>query len=210
MNVFWTSTFFALPPAGRFSCSRLRGTREARVNTECKCGPWPRSVARGLRVERRETGKQPTASLSDQLEPTRPMQTRKQTSISASRNFLVFHLWLLRRRCNSRPSSFSLCDSYELCFRAWVCEHACVCARVNSVILLSANLYTCTLLTMVGSGRYIAVHALYIVIVVNNRIIYTAGCCRFSSTTTATAVTTSRLPRYNSRASSFSFCDSHE
>ena len=54
MNFFWTSAFFALPPAGLFSCSRSRGTQEARVNTGCKCGPWPRSVARALGVQGRE------------------------------------------------------------------------------------------------------------------------------------------------------------
>ena len=46
-----TSAFFALPSAGLFSCLRLRGTQEARVNTGCKCGPCSRSVARALGVQ---------------------------------------------------------------------------------------------------------------------------------------------------------------
>ena len=52
MNLIFASAFFALPPAGLFSCSRSRGTQEARVNTGCKSGPWLRSVARvwGVKV----------------------------------------------------------------------------------------------------------------------------------------------------------------
>ena len=52
MTFFGTSAFFVLLPAG-LSCSRFRGTLEARVNTGCKCMPWPRSVARALRVQSR-------------------------------------------------------------------------------------------------------------------------------------------------------------
>ena len=33
MDLFCTSGVFALSPAGLFTCSRLRGTQEARVNT---------------------------------------------------------------------------------------------------------------------------------------------------------------------------------
>ena len=77
LNYLGASAFFALPPAGLLSCSRLRGTQEARVNTGCKRGPWSRSVARALGVQSREIWQITTGSLSDHLEPTRPMQTRK-------------------------------------------------------------------------------------------------------------------------------------
>ena len=56
----------------------------------------------------------------------------------------------------------SLCDSHERCFFVWVRQRACVCSsaeRVNSVILLSSNLYTRTWLTMASSGTCTAVHA---------------------------------------------------
>ena len=79
MDVSSTWAFFALPLAGLFSCSRS-GTQEARVNTGCKRGPWPRSVARALGVQSRENWQITTGSLSGQLEPTRPMQTRKTTA----------------------------------------------------------------------------------------------------------------------------------
>ena len=51
MCFFGPSPFFSLPPAGRSSCSRLRGTQGARPDPACKFGPWPRSVARALGVQ---------------------------------------------------------------------------------------------------------------------------------------------------------------
>ena len=58
INVFLTSAFVALPPAGLFSCSRLRGTQEARVNDnheQCFC-VWAREYACVCaRSERRDT-----------------------------------------------------------------------------------------------------------------------------------------------------------
>ena len=48
---FGPSAFFALPAAGRFSCSRLRGTQGARPGPARKFGLWPRSVARALGVQ---------------------------------------------------------------------------------------------------------------------------------------------------------------
>ena len=45
MDFFCTSTFFALPPPGLFSCSRLRGTQGARVNTAVQV--WALAEVRG-------------------------------------------------------------------------------------------------------------------------------------------------------------------
>ena len=50
MCFFGPSAFFSLPVAGRFSCSRLRGTQRARPDPVRKFGPLPRSVARALGV----------------------------------------------------------------------------------------------------------------------------------------------------------------
>ena len=94
---------------------------------------------RALGVQSREIWHVTTGSLSDQLEPTRPMKTR-QCSISATRNFLFssisairnvlfIRLWLLLLRYNSGASSFSLYYSHERCFCVWACEYTCVCAR---------------------------------------------------------------------------------
>ena len=91
MDVSSTWAFFALPLAGLFSCSRS-GTQEARVNTGCKRGPWPRSVARALGVQSRENWQITTGSLSDQLEPTRPMQTRKKQYFRHTQISLLFDL----------------------------------------------------------------------------------------------------------------------
>ena len=45
IDFFCTSAFFALPPAGLFSCSRLRGTQEARMNTAVQV--WALAKVRG-------------------------------------------------------------------------------------------------------------------------------------------------------------------
>ena len=71
MDVSCTSAFFWSSARGSFSCSRLRGTQEARVNTGCNCGPWPRSVARALGVQSGENWETTTGSVSNHLEPRR-------------------------------------------------------------------------------------------------------------------------------------------
>ena len=72
---------------------------------------------------------------------------------------LFSFVWLLLRY-NSRSLSFSLQDSHERCFCVCGLVNMRACARgVNSVILLSANLYTRTWLTKASSGTYTAVHA---------------------------------------------------
>ena len=54
---FGPSAFFSLPAAGISSCSRLRGTQRARLDSARKFGPWPRSVARALGVQSRKSAR---------------------------------------------------------------------------------------------------------------------------------------------------------
>ena len=70
---FWHFVIFALPDAGRFSYSRLRGTRGACPDTACKFGPWPTSAARTVGVRKWQvlSGRD-----SDHLEPSTFMQTQ--------------------------------------------------------------------------------------------------------------------------------------
>ena len=46
IDFFCTSAFFALPPAGLFSCSRLRVTQGARVNSAVQV--WALAEVRGM------------------------------------------------------------------------------------------------------------------------------------------------------------------
>ena len=64
-------------------CSSDRGSyhllsaagQEARVNTGCNCMPWPRSVPHALGVQSSGNYKITTGRHSEQVEPSRPMQT---------------------------------------------------------------------------------------------------------------------------------------
>ena len=76
-DLSWTSAILLFRPRFFSLALGLRGTQEARVSTECKRGPWPGSLARDLGVQSRENWQTTTGLLSDHLEPTRPMQTRK-------------------------------------------------------------------------------------------------------------------------------------
>ena len=89
---FLHNGIFSLPSTGLSSCSRLRGTQEARVNTGYKYGPWPRSVARALGVQSRENWYITMGSLSYQLKPTKTMQTRKQSRSPPHVSFSFSHL----------------------------------------------------------------------------------------------------------------------
>ena len=51
------------------------------MNAGCKCGPWPRSVARALGVQSRENWQITTGLNSDDVEPTRPIETRNNQII---------------------------------------------------------------------------------------------------------------------------------
>ena len=72
---FCTSTFFSLPAAGLFSCSRLRGTHGARPNTTAQV--WAlvevRSTCSVGSKSQISTGRH-----SEHVEPLRPMQTHLQ------------------------------------------------------------------------------------------------------------------------------------
>ena len=52
--------FFLFGPRVFFSCSRLRGTQETRMDLARKFGRWPRSVARALGVQ---SGKSPRGGI---------------------------------------------------------------------------------------------------------------------------------------------------
>ena len=106
-------------------------------------------------------------------------------------------------------------DSHERYFWVWACEYACVCARseqrdnfVRKPLYPYVAHYDGKFLNIYG-GSTRGVNCIIVVII---SIIYTSGCCCFSSTTTAASSHQKglALPRYNSRASSFSLCDSHE
>ena len=81
VDVFCTSPSFFLPPADPFSSSRPQGTQGVRVYTRRKSGPRPISVARALGVQSREKWHVTTGSISDDLEPTRPIETRNNFRI---------------------------------------------------------------------------------------------------------------------------------
>ena len=76
-----TSPSFSVPAAGLFSCSRPRGTQTVHVYNRRKFGPRPRSVARSLGVQSRENWRVTTGSVSDDLEPTTPIETRNNFRI---------------------------------------------------------------------------------------------------------------------------------
>ena len=109
----------------------------------CRFGSRPGSVARALGVQCHEIWHVVAGLLSDQLEPTGPVQPRKLYFFS----FFTFVLLLLTHhsswlsttinrqpRYNSRASSFSLCDNHERCFCVWLRERAyvCLCVIVGS------------------------------------------------------------------------------
>ena len=71
MCFFCTSTFFALPAAGLFSCSRLRGTQGARPNTTAQV--WALAEVRGTCSGGSTTGRH-----SEHVEPSTPVQTHVQ------------------------------------------------------------------------------------------------------------------------------------
>ena len=91
--------------------------------------PW----CRALGAQSRKVWRVPTGSLSEQLEPTRPMQSPKTSFFNIHPSLLLFFQVpqqpskARQPRYNSRASSLSLCDSHERCFCAWVRERACHC-----------------------------------------------------------------------------------
>ena len=87
---FFRITSFSLPAGGLLSHSRLRGTQGTRLYTTVQV--WVPAGLRGvaLVVQSREILQVTTGSLSDQLEPTRPMHPRPK-----KRYCFVFHLPVL-------------------------------------------------------------------------------------------------------------------
>ena len=81
IDIFCTSAFFALPPVGRFRALGCGARRKLARTLRCKCGPWPRSVARALGVQSRENWQITTGLNSDDVEPTRPIETRNNQII---------------------------------------------------------------------------------------------------------------------------------
>ena len=72
---FGTSAFFSLPAAGLFSCSRLRGTHGARLNTTAQV--WGLAEVRGT-CSGGSKSQVTTGRHSEHVEPSRPMQTHVQ------------------------------------------------------------------------------------------------------------------------------------
>ena len=73
MNVFGTSAFIYPPPAGLFSCSRLRGGQGTRLKSGCKFRSRSGSMSRALGVQSREIWQISTGRHSERLEPSRHM-----------------------------------------------------------------------------------------------------------------------------------------
>ena len=75
MCFFGPSAFFSLPAAGLFSCSRVRGTQEARRNTRVQV--WALADIRGTcsGVSKPHV---PTGRHSEHVGPSRPLQTHVQ------------------------------------------------------------------------------------------------------------------------------------
>ena len=69
---FCTSTFFSLPAAGLFSCSRLRGTHGARLNTTAQV--WGLAEVRGT-CSGGSKSQVTTGRHSEHVEPSRPLHT---------------------------------------------------------------------------------------------------------------------------------------
>ena len=78
---FCTSPSFSLPAAGLFSCSWPRSTQGVRVYARRILGPGPSSVTSALGFQSREKWQVTTGSVSDDLEPTRPIETRNNCRI---------------------------------------------------------------------------------------------------------------------------------
>ena len=118
------------------------GARRGPACTRRKFMSRPGSVARALGVQSRETWQVIAGLVSDQLEPTRPMQTPKMffppsflhlQYISAAVYEVPQQPSKVRQsRHNSRASTCSLSDSHERCFCVWVRERVRVCVIVGS------------------------------------------------------------------------------
>ena len=95
--------------------------------------PGRAPVARALGLQNRQIWQVTTGSLSDQVEPTRPMHTPQMPFFHSSPLCVaVFEVPqqpsnTRQPRYNNRASSFSLCDSHERCVCMCVRERACVC-----------------------------------------------------------------------------------
>ena len=85
MRFFCTWTFFSLPAAGLFSCSRLRDKKGACPNTAAQV--WALAVVRGTRSGGSKS-QVTTGKHSEHVEPSRPMQTHVQVKKNA-RRFIV-------------------------------------------------------------------------------------------------------------------------
>ena len=142
MNFFRPFARFSPAPVGISSRSRLRGTRGGNLYTTVQVWSRPGFVARALGVQSRETWQVIAGLVSDQLEPTRPMQTPKMffppsflhlQYISAAVYEVPQQPSKVRQsRHNSRASTCSLSDSHERCFCVWVRERVRVCVIVGS------------------------------------------------------------------------------
>ena len=75
MCVFLALLRFSLPAADRFSCSRLRGTQGASPDTTAQV--WALAKVRGT-CSGGSKWQVPIGSDSENVEPSRPMQTRVQ------------------------------------------------------------------------------------------------------------------------------------
>ena len=73
MNFFWTWAFYAPPPAGLLSCSRLRGGQGTRLKPGFKFRSRPGSMVHALGVQSREIWEITRGRHSERLEPSRRM-----------------------------------------------------------------------------------------------------------------------------------------
>ena len=103
---------FSLSPPG----SRLRGTQETRLYTVY--GSRSGSVARALGAQSREIWQGTTGSVSDQLEPTGPIQTPTTSCFHYHLSAVLIQApqqpskARKPRRYSNRASSFCLCESH--------------------------------------------------------------------------------------------------
>ena len=134
------------------------------MNTGCKCGPWSRSVARALGFQSRENWKNNHGIASRRARANQAHANPKNKAqfpphviffFSRSPPHVIFSFFVSGCCCYGTTAALQVFPFLTAMNGASACglESMRACARgVNSVILLSANLYTRTWLTMMGSS----------------------------------------------------------
>ena len=107
------------------------GRREPARTPRHKCGPWPRSVARALRVQSREIWQVTTGMHSEPIEPSRPMRTHVQIKQMSNRLRMSFRI-LLTACTDCLPTS-CLCLSARARALVLVRARASLCRTIQTI-----------------------------------------------------------------------------